>query len=968
MVGLDLCFLEAFGQQNILLNMVCWGTNFQQASLCRNKSAEEIVNVFANEWIKHYGVPTLLILDKGREFDNFHFQQTIGGMGAGLHYTDAESPWQNTRTEKAGGILKQKIMSTIHETVASFEELPLVISETVSSRNRYMDRHGFSPMQRVFGKSLRLPSSLMATDSLDRELVEAAAPDAIRRSWEIREAATKSWLQRQDLGAVRRALKARSRTADLKDLAPGTWVYVFRDSPSYHGWVGPGVLLMADLSDRSAWVSMRGRLWRAAREQLRPATPEEELGAELVVELSKEMLEKLSRKEGHNQIAYQDVTSETFPQDEDLEEARRVLRISEAPHDAPPAESGSAGSTYQPSSVDEDEEMISEEATTAPPLSQNPSRRASVHTNDTEDAPMALPPIKENEVNENDETMEIPSAPVEPTRTTVRVDEGPHGTMHFGPAPTAPRMRSTPYQEVPETPPVGFVPPSRAPRMPYPYDQERPPLPEPPPSRSFYMEVMDFDKDDILLQFQSRSPFIGATWRYNREQQRPVLQPMAMSNSTFSANDAEASFCPRDRCMYVGKAKSSFGQVEFRNLPEEEKVKFRKSRLKEVESLIKNKAVRVMSVEESIAFEEQFPEQVINSRFVDRFKPKDVAENQIENYKKRAIDEGHLEAIALEEDQQNPKSRLCVIGWEDPQIMEVERSSPTPLSTSLHCCLQLAASRQWHCRVRDVKTAFLQALPTTRKRKLAIRQPKDESLAGYDPRQLLMLETEVYGLVSGPSWWRRSLIKMLTEDLGFEVNVYDKCILTLPAAPSKEPPPDNVKQLTEGFLVIEVDDICEAGNARHQELMKRMESMLVFGKVDALSSGQGSNYAGRRLRQMEDFSFRSDMDEFIYTRLQPITLTRKVLKKDAAKVLLTDHEKSQLRGLIASLNWLSREGRPDVAAAASILASAFPEPTAFHVNAANDTVRQCQDSPNQVGDPRHCREGLALCPGCRQCL
>ena len=944
-VGLDLCFLEAFGQQNILLNMVCWGTNFQQASLCRNKSAEEIVNVFANEWIKHYGVPTLLILDKGREFDNFHFQQTIGGMGAGLHYTDAESPWQNTRTEKAGGILKQKIMSTIHETVASFEELPLVISETVSSRNRYMDRHGFSPMQRVFGKSLRLPSSLMATDSLDRELVEAAAPDAIRRSWEIREAATKSRLQRQDLGAVRRALKARSRTADLKDLAPGTWVYVFRDSPSYHGWVGPGVLLMADLSDRSAWVSMRGRLWRAAREQLRPATPEEELGAELVVELSKEMLEKLSRKEGHNQIAYQDVTSETFPQDEDLEEARRVLRISEAPHDAPPAESGSAGSTYQPSSVDEDEEMISEEATTAPPLSQNPSRRASVHTNDTEDAPMALPPIKENEVNENDETMETPSAPVEPTRTTVRVDEGPHGTMHFGPAPTAPRTRSTPYQEVPETPPVGFVPPSRAPRMPYPYDQERPPLPEPPPSRSFYMEVMDFDKDDILLQFQSRSPFIGATWRYNREQQRPVLQPMAMSNSTFSANDAEASFCPRDRCMYVGKAKSSFGQVEFRNLPEEEKVKFRKSRLKEVESLIKNKAVRVMSVEESIAFEEQFPEQVINSRFVDRFKPKDVAENQIENYKKRAIDEGHLEAIALEEDQQNPKSRLCVIGWEDPQIMEVERSSPTPLSTSLHCCLQLAASRQWHCRVRDVKTAFLQALPTTRKRKLAIRQPKDESLAGYDPRQLLMLETEVYGLVSGPSWWRRSLIKMLTEDLGFEVNVYDKCILTLPAAPSKEPPPDNVKQLTEGFLVIEVDDICEAGNARHQELMKRMESMLVFGKVDALSSGQGSNYAGRRLRQMEDFSFRSDMDEFIYTRLQPITLTRKVLKKDAAKVLLTDHEKSQLRGLIASLNWLSREGRPDVAAAASILASAFPEPTVFHVNAANDTVRHVKTHP-----------------------
>ena len=52
---------------------------------------------------------------------------------------------------------------------------------------------------------------------------------------------------------------------------------------------------------------------------------------------------------------------------------------------------------------------------------------------------------------------------------------------------------------------------------------------------------------------------------------------------------------------------------------------------------------------------------------------------------------------------------------------------------------------------------------------------------------------------------------------------------------------------------------------------------------------------------------------------------RKVLKKDASQVKLDEKEKTQLRGLIASLNWTSREGRPDASAAASILASAFPE-------------------------------------------
>ena len=184
-----------------------------------------------NEWIKHYGVPSLIIVDRGKEFENHQFQETIGGLGAAIHYTDVESPWQNTRTEKAGGVLKEKIMATIHQTTATIDELPLVLAEVVSSRNRYMDRFGFSPMQRVFGRSLRLPASIMATDALDRELVEAAAPEPVRRSWEIREAASREWLRRQDQAAIRRASRAQSRTADRKPLPPGTWVYVFRDSP-----------------------------------------------------------------------------------------------------------------------------------------------------------------------------------------------------------------------------------------------------------------------------------------------------------------------------------------------------------------------------------------------------------------------------------------------------------------------------------------------------------------------------------------------------------------------------------------------------------------------------------------------------------------------------------------------------------------------------------------------------------------
>ena len=237
--------------------------------------------------------------------------------------------------------------------------------------------------------------------------------------------------------------------------------------------------------------------------------------------------------------------------------------------------------------------------------------------------------------------------------------------------------------------------------------------------------------------------------------------------------------------------------------------------------------MNILSVEESLQFSKEHPEQIIQSQFVDRYKPKEVNPDTLADYKKRAISEGHLEALPLETDRKSPKSRWCAIGWLDPQILEVERSSPTPLSTSINTCLQLSASRNLKPRVKDVKTAFLQSFPTTRRKPLACRQPRDEPLPGLDWRQLIVLLTEIYGLVSGPSWWRRTLLKMATEDLGYVVNAYDKCVLTLPAEPTSKM---KTEALTAGYMVVEVDDIVEAGDERHQALMKKMENMLKFGR------------------------------------------------------------------------------------------------------------------------------------------
>eukprot|EP00973_Karenia_brevis_P013689 1856686-Karenia_brevis.AAC.1 len=63
-----------------------------------------------------------------------------------------------------------------------------------------------------------------------------------------------------------------------------------------------------------------------------------------------------------------------------------------------------------------------------------------------------------------------------------------------------------------------------------------------------------------------------------------------------------------------------------------------------------------------------------------------------------------------------------------------------------------------------------------------------------------MAETEVYGLISGPSWLRQSLVADL-ENMGYVRNPYDKCIMTLPSSNSSE--------INDGVVLIEVDDILE---------------------------------------------------------------------------------------------------------------------------------------------------------------
>ena len=74
-------------------------------------------------------------------------------------------------------------------------------------------------------------------------------------------------------------------------------------------WHGLGVIVLA--TGGGAWVNMRGALWRVANEQMRPATNEESLGAEIVNRYLADLRIDLKRSRGQRKFV--DVEKEGIP-------------------------------------------------------------------------------------------------------------------------------------------------------------------------------------------------------------------------------------------------------------------------------------------------------------------------------------------------------------------------------------------------------------------------------------------------------------------------------------------------------------------------------------------------------------------------------------------------------------------------------------------------------------------------------
>ena len=282
---------------------------------------------------------------------------------------------------------------------------------------------------------------------------------------------------------------------------------------------------------------------------------------------------------------------------------------------------------------------------------------------------------------------------------------------------------------------------------------------------------------------------------------------------------------------------------------------------KEVPEVLRS--MRVLTPEESNKVRREKADRIIPSRFHFRWKPIDQ--------------DGSITRVA--------KCRWIIVGFHDPDIMELERSAPTPQGSTIALVTNALCHLGYEAYQGDVKSAFTQSKRIDRE--LYVSQPR-EGLPGLQQDQLLQLQTEIYGTVRGPSWWRETLVEQI-KSLGYQESLYDPCLYILRSSQDQilrtermqerlranpwengnwlTPEPTLQKELefepVEGLLLVEVDDLYEGGSERHRSLMQEIQTKFRFGKHTSLMQPEGGTFDGMRMVQKQDFSFFLSMKDDI---------------------------------------------------------------------------------------------------------
>ena len=113
-----------------------------------------------------------------------------------------------------------------------------------------------------------------------------------------------------------------------------------------------------------------------------------------------------------------------------------------------------------------------------------------------------------------------------------------------------------------------------------------------------------------------------------------------------------------------------------------------------------------------------------------------------------------------------------MLGFQDPDLTEVPRDSPTLSAASEALIMQWVASHKYRLISGDIKTAFLSGDEDVRN---IFISPSDDvrHMLNLDRESVLRLRKSVYGLVNAPKkWWDRLKKSLMDSQVVLSIHVH----------------------------------------------------------------------------------------------------------------------------------------------------------------------------------------------------
>ena len=348
--------------------------------------------------------------------------------------------------------------------------------------------------------------------------------------------------------------------------------------------------------------------------------------------------------------------------------------------------------------------------------------------------------------------------------------------------------------------------------------------------------------------------------------------------------------CPE--AYYVKKIRNT--EVNVRRLNSEQLAEFDKAKHVEVQSWVRNAAVRRAGSMVST-------ERCINMRWVLCYKESGA-----------------------------PKARIVLIGYQDPDVEGLATASPTMSRRTRQAVLQYKCCRKWRALKGDVRAAFLQGASSEEDRKLFAKPvPELACEMGLKEGECVQILKSCYGLITAPASWFRDVTNTLRK-AGMEPLITDPCCWRFRVKDEM-----SGEMVTQGLVCAHVDDFIVVGNEGCEEWVDALTQF--YHRYDWSDWEFGSfSHCGVILKENEDFSVTLDHASFV-DNLEPVEFQNRDEKEQ-----VTEFERGQIRGLLGALQWRCYNTAPQHAAKLSLLQSEICVATVATIKKLNKLLRECQ--------------------------